>query len=87
MVNANARYNPRALNEMIVFSERSDDILKICFEYGSSFNYVNVATAMHRLAKLNLKEKMTPSLKFLSVIDEMAVKAIRLAWLPQKREV
>ena len=41
----------KRINGLLTRAERAADILEVVDEYGESFNYVNVATAIHRLAK------------------------------------
>ncbi len=88
-VNDAVNCDPWKLNQMIATSERLDGLLKICLEHGRAFNHVNVATAMHRLAKMNHKKNVIPSLesRLQSVIDEMTVRANALQGLFKPREI
>ena len=45
--------NPFFLNKMLTNSRSMDDIAAVCEEYSCSFNCVNIATALHRIATVH----------------------------------
>ena len=69
---------PREINRLLVVSQNLEEIISICSMHAHDFNHVNIATAMHRIAKVAGMKERKLAATIQPVIKKLTNKAIKL---------